>query len=91
MIPRWADVLAGAAARLAPGGALHVVDFGAGSGLAAPLRRARDNWLALFDVVPRAALADTVAALAMAERLACSTTELYRGYAVYAVLRRPIG
>lgn len=40
MIPDWQAALAQAAMRLAPHGQLHLVDFGAASGLPLPLQRA---------------------------------------------------
>ena len=90
MIPAWREVLAGATAHLAPGGALHVVDFGDGAALPAPVRQARDRWLALFDVVPRSDLAGEVFALADARRLTASVRRLYGGYAARARLTRPL-
>ena len=42
MIPPWRDALARALDVLAPGGSLHIVDFGAGAGLPGPFR----DWIA---------------------------------------------
>ncbi len=52
MIPPWRDVLPQAAAALAPGGALHIVDFGDSAGLPGAFRAALKRWLALFGVHP---------------------------------------
>lgn len=64
MIPDWQAALSRAAAALAPGGSLHVVDFGDCDGLPGPLRRLLYGWLARFHVSPRRDLP------AVAERLA---------------------
>ena len=53
MIPDWQAALDQAAAALAPGGSLHVVDFGDLGGLPAPLRAGLRAWLAAFHVTPR--------------------------------------
>lgn len=79
MIPDWQAALARAATALAPGGTLHVVDFGDGEGLPGPLRRLLDGWLARFHVTPRRDLPDA------AERLA-NTHDLR-----LRVLRGPLG
>ena len=56
MIPDWERALDHAAAHLAPGGALHVVDFGDLSGLPGPLEKGLRAWLAKFHVETRSAL-----------------------------------
>lgn len=88
MIPAWEAVLAAAAKHLRPGGTLFVVDFGDGADLPGPVRRARDRWLALFGVSPRADLPEALATLAAAGGLHARTTPLYRGYAVHGELSR---
>lgn len=67
MIPDWESALDHAAAQLAPGGSLHVVDFGDLSGLPGPFATALRAWLARFHVEPRAGLPARAARLA-AER-----------------------
>ena len=69
MIPHWQAALAHAAAALAPGGSLHVVDFGDGKGLPAPLRRLLDGWLAHFHVTRRLDLPEAAEQVARAENL----------------------
>jgi len=76
MIPDWQGALSHAASQLAPGGELHVVDFGDLEGLPGPLRRALRAWLAKFHVTPRAALAAVAAEVAAARGL---TLESKRG------------
>jgi len=56
MIADWRGALAAATAALAPGGLIHVVDFGDLKGLPAPAARMLRSWLAQFHVVPREAL-----------------------------------
>jgi S-adenosylmethionine-diacylgycerolhomoserine-N-methlytransferase len=56
MIPDWQAALATACDALAPGGALHIVDFGDTSGLPGPLRQGLNAWLARFHVSPRLSL-----------------------------------
>jgi S-adenosylmethionine-diacylgycerolhomoserine-N-methlytransferase len=56
MIPEWEAALAQAARALAPGGSLHVVDFGDLRGLPSPARKALRGWLTHFHVTPRLTL-----------------------------------
>jgi len=82
MIPRWQDVLESACARLAPGGELHVVDFGAQAGLPRWFRALLRRWLALFHVMPR----DTLEAV-LRDKAAGASLRFerpYRDYAQYA-------
>jgi S-adenosylmethionine-diacylgycerolhomoserine-N-methlytransferase len=89
MIPPWQGVVAQALRTLAPGGSLHIVDFGDQAGLPGPFRAALNRWLALFHVTPRGDLATVLDGLAQAEGAQGRTTRLYRGYAVHAVATRP--
>jgi S-adenosylmethionine-diacylgycerolhomoserine-N-methlytransferase len=86
MIPQWPQVLEQAVTSMAPTGSLHIVDFGAASRLPAPVRRAVHAWLAQFDVTPRTTLKTALTVLAARHNLHCVHSELYRGYAQYAVL-----
>jgi len=82
MIPCWHDVLESARVRLAPGGELHVVDFGGQAGLPRWFRAALRRWLALFHVTPR----DTLEAK-LREKAADAVLRFerpYRDYAQYA-------
>ena len=90
MIPDWRGVLQAAAARLKPGGRLHIVDFGRQERLPVIARALLLRWLAMFDVTPRddlervlSATADTCGANLKFERP-------FRGYAQYAVLTLPL-
>ena len=91
MIPRWREALALALDVLAPGGSLHIVDFGDQAGLPILFRQALNRWLALFHVAPRRTLPDDLAALAASLGLRSRSESRFRGYAVYAVAERPSG
>lgn len=88
MIPRWGAALDEAVRHLAPGGRLHVVDFGDCSRWPRPARRALERWLARFDVTPRLDIQSRLATLAAAHDLHLGFSQLYGNYAVYAVLTR---
>jgi S-adenosylmethionine-diacylgycerolhomoserine-N-methlytransferase len=89
MIPPWREALTKAVDALAPGGSLHIVDFGDCAGLPAPFRAALDRWLALFDVTPRVTLPAELTALSRSRDVRCETRNLLRGYAIQAVARKP--
>ncbi len=80
MIPDWEGALAQAAALVAPGGSLHIVDFGDMAGLPAPLRAALSAWLAHFHVTPRRDLADQAAVVAAAHGMALHSQRGPGGY-----------
>jgi S-adenosylmethionine-diacylgycerolhomoserine-N-methlytransferase len=88
MIPCWREALAHSAGLIAPGGALHIVDFGQCEKLPTAFKRGLFAFLKHYTVVPRPDL-ETVARKIAAERgLSCEMTRLHRGYTDYAVLRR---
>jgi S-adenosylmethionine-diacylgycerolhomoserine-N-methlytransferase len=89
MIPPWREALAQAIDVVAEGGALQIVDFGDQAGLPRLLRAGLRRWLAAFDVTPRDALKDALAALVAARGLSCRVFAPFRGYAVRAVVERP--
>ncbi|MDK4806262.1 MAG: class I SAM-dependent methyltransferase [Novosphingobium aromaticivorans] len=70
MIPDWPGALAQAIRVLAPGGAIHIVDFHDCQGLPGPLARLLRAWLAHFHVTPRLTLADEARAQAAQAGLA---------------------
>lgn len=53
MIPDWKAALTQAAQLVAPGGSLHIVDFGDFQGIPGPARLALVQWLDHFHVTPR--------------------------------------
>lgn len=75
MIPDWQGAMDHAASLLAPGGQLHVVDFGDLSGLPGPLQTLLRGWLAKFHVEPRVAMPEVAARIAAARGL--SVTRKY--------------
>ena len=88
MIPDWQAALATAARHLAPGGQLHVVDFGNQSGLPGWFRRGLLGWLAKFHVTPRGDLAEVLAEIGARQHCAVSYSQRLRGYAQHAVLTK---
>jgi S-adenosylmethionine-diacylgycerolhomoserine-N-methlytransferase len=91
MIPPWREALSEAVRHLAPGGSLHIVDFGDQAGLPAPFRHTLNRWLALFHVAPRLTLPAELAELAGTLGLRSRAENRFRGYTVYAVAERPSG
>lgn len=87
MIPAWRAVLQYSIALLAPGGELHVVDFGDRCGQPRWFGAALHRWLAAFHVTPRADLELQLTTLADHEGAELIFERPYRGYAQYAVLR----
>jgi len=87
MIPVWRAVLARAIPMLAPGGELHIVDFGDQRGLPGFFARALRRWLELFHVTPRNDLEMQLRVLADFHGADLHFTRPFRGYAQYAVLR----
>ena len=89
MIPDWEAAIAGALDALAPGGSLHVVDFGQQEGLPSICRRLLGAWLAKFHVTPRATLKTALQAAAARHGATLRFETVARGYAWNAVLTVP--
>jgi S-adenosylmethionine-diacylgycerolhomoserine-N-methlytransferase len=87
MIPDWQAVIDGSIAILAPGGELHIVDFGGQQRLPGVFRTLLRRWLALFHVTPRDDLEEALRARARATGASLAFERPYRDYAQYAVLR----
>jgi len=85
MIPPWQETLAHAFDLLAPGGSLHVVDFGDQAGMPAWFRKGLKGWLDLFDVVPRVEITRELKTETRARGLVLRHETLYRGYAFHAI------
>lgn len=88
MIPPWSAVLDPAIRAVAPGGSLHIVDFGQQEGLPAPFKRALFAWLDKFTVTPRAELEGELRAAAGRAGARVAFRRLYRGYADLAAVTR---
>jgi S-adenosylmethionine-diacylgycerolhomoserine-N-methlytransferase len=88
MIPAWRPALAAAFGAVAPGGRLHVVDFGQQAGWPRWFKAALSAWLARFSVEPRADLEQELGRLAAASGARLRFERLYGDYAQYAVLER---
>lgn len=89
MIPDWRAALARGCDLVAPGGSLHVVDFGAAEGLPRIFRALLWKWLAAFHVTPRLDLADAARAIALTRGWRLVEAHPARGYAQFLVLSRP--
>jgi S-adenosylmethionine-diacylgycerolhomoserine-N-methlytransferase len=88
MIPDWRGALAAALAATAPGGQIHVVDFGSQDRLPRWFRRGLRAWLARFHVTPRDDLRAELERLAETSGATLAWESLHRGYAQRAVLIR---
>jgi len=89
MIPHWRAALDHALSLVAPGGELHIVDFGTQERLPRWARAMLRRWLALFGVVPRDDLAAALRADAARCGVSVSIEHPCLGYAQYAVVRVP--
>ncbi|HYD06867.1 MAG TPA: class I SAM-dependent methyltransferase [Reyranella sp.] len=91
MMPGWQDVLARALTWLAPGGELHVVDFGGQERLPGWFRLGLREWLRLFHVMPRDDLEAELTLLGLRTGALTIVERPFRGYAQYAICRRLAG
>ncbi len=88
MMPEWQAVIARALGWLAPGGELHIVDFGGQEGLPVWFRAGLRQWLQLFHVTPRDELEHELTLLGLKAGALTAIERPFRGYAQYAVCRR---
>lgn len=88
MIPPWQEAIELGAASLAPGGQLHIVDFGQYERLPALAKRIHFKSLGDFHVFPRRELPAVLKRVAEEQGLSMRFTPLYRGYAWSASLTR---
>ena len=75
------------AARLVPGGELHIVDFGSQSRLPRWFRETLRHWLLLFHVTPRDGLEGVLIAQARTLGAALTVERIFRDYALYARIK----
>lgn len=88
MIGNWEDVVARSVQQLAPGGSLHIVDFGPCDRLPAAARRGFFAFLRHYEVTPRSGLMALCQRLAHEYTLDLKFEILHRSYVNYAVLTR---
>ena len=88
MIPPWRAVLPQALDAVAPGGRLHIVDFGQQEGWPGWFKSMLYTWLRQFSVHPRPELEAELQKLASDAGATLEFTRLYRGYAEYAVVTK---
>lgn len=88
MIPPWRQALSPALTAVAPGGRLHVVDFGQFEGWPRWFKAGMFAWLAKFTVHPRADLEEALREVAATASASLEFRRLYRGYTDYAVLSK---
>lgn len=89
MIPAWRDAVICAAGAVAPGGVLHIADFGDFADYPAWMAALQRAWLRRFSVTPIPCLETELGVIARQLGLEPSVTRLYGGYAILARLRRP--
>jgi S-adenosylmethionine-diacylgycerolhomoserine-N-methlytransferase len=89
MIPPWRAALRQAFGAVAPGGRLHIVDFGDQSDLPRWFRSGLRAWLAKFSVEPRAELEAELKALAAETGARLTFQRMFRDYAQRAILAKP--
>jgi S-adenosylmethionine-diacylgycerolhomoserine-N-methlytransferase len=88
MIPGWYDALDVGASQVAPGGTLHVVDFGQCERLPGSFKAALFAFLDHYTVTPRADLEQICRQICKKHGLSLSFQRLHRGYTDYTVLTR---
>lgn len=88
MIPPWREAVEQAFAAVAPGGSLHIVDFGEQSRLPRAFRTALRAWLRKFSVDPREGLERELEALAAKTGAELTLARPFRDYARSAVVRK---
>ncbi|MBA1139015.1 class I SAM-dependent methyltransferase [Mesorhizobium neociceri] len=87
MIPGWEKTVSAALAALAPGGSLHVVDFGQQEGLPRWFRAVLRGWLKKFHVTPRESLREVLESESRRTGATFRFRTLYRGYAWLAIVK----
>lgn len=87
MIPDWLGAIKQAAAVLAPGGVLHIVDFGQQERMPRWWRAMLFAWLARFHVTPRRELPVALRHVSREQSLSFGFETLLRGYAWAGTIR----
>ena len=89
MIPDWPRVIWRAFEHVAPGGEIHIVDFGTFDGLPPVARSALRAWLDKFDVTPRITLEQELRRQNLNRGWRLEFAHPYRGYSQTAKITRP--
>ncbi|MBZ9675854.1 class I SAM-dependent methyltransferase [Mesorhizobium sp. ES1-1] len=89
MIPDWEKTVTAALAALAPGGSMHIADFGQQEGLPGWFRTLLSGWLQKFHVSPRETLRDVLESETYKAGATFRFRTLYRGYTWLAVIGQP--
>lgn len=90
MIPPWQRTIAAALDCTAPGGTLHIVDFGHQERLPGWFRSGLRRWLAAFHVSPRDSLREVLESECAKRGASLSFDSRFGGYAVHAVVSIPL-
>lgn len=88
MIPQWEQAIDRSIAALAPGGSLHIVDFGQQEGLPTWFRTMLQAWLKRFHVTPRPDLREVMAERAAIHGARLDFETIGRGYAWHGIIRK---
>lgn len=89
MIPDWPAAIRAALDATAPGGSVHIADFGRQEGLPPLFARALHGWLARFHVTPRETLQTVLESECQRRGATLAYATPFRGYAVVASIRLP--
>jgi S-adenosylmethionine-diacylgycerolhomoserine-N-methlytransferase len=89
MIPDWRACIRQAVAVLAPGGSLHIVDFGRQESLPRWFGTMLRAWLTKFHVAPRDDLRAELESVSRETGASLEFDAAFRGYAAHAILRMP--
>ncbi|MFZ5748793.1 MAG: class I SAM-dependent methyltransferase [Pseudomonadota bacterium] len=89
MIPDWQTTIEHGASVLAPGGQLHIVDFGQQEGWPKFWQKFLFAWLGSFHVTPRREMPAVLTRVAEEQGLRLEFRKIMRGYAWGATLTRP--
>ncbi|NTI49108.1 class I SAM-dependent methyltransferase [Agrobacterium rhizogenes] len=90
MIPDWKSAIDASLDAVAPGGELHIVDFGQQERLPGWFRTVLKGWLKKFHVTPRADLRTVLEERVETRGAKLIFEEIGRGYAWRAVIIKPI-
>ena len=90
MIPPWRETIAAGLDCVAPGGSLHIVDFGQQERLPGWFRAGLRRWLAAFHVTPRDSLREALESECEKRGASLRFDSSFRGYAVQAIVELPV-